>query len=257
MVATAVGVVVAATIGAVLLTHRSTPAGPAQAAQALRAALGTARRAGNFHYRAVATQGNQSQVIVGDATPDGGRQQVTFGTQRFSLVLVGKTVYFQGNAAAVEGQLGLAPPVASAEANHWISLQPGDPPYATVEPGITTASALAQVSFDPATMTTSTAGGRSVRRIVGVPSTSGSSAGTPAAPVAGRAGLQVDVASGLPTVFSTVVTAGQGQQSSTIRFSRWHERVRVAVPPGPVTYASLPAPTLQPVPGAGGPTLIA
>src|ERR1700730_12437087 len=72
-------------------------------------AISAPRASNGFHYVAVST-GGAAQTIVGDAGQSGGRQAITFvsnfGTEQFTLLLVGPTVYFQGNVPALEDQLG-------------------------------------------------------------------------------------------------------------------------------------------------------
>ena len=110
-------------------------------------ALSATRSSNGFHYVAVST-GGYAQTIVGDAGQTGGRQAITlvahYGTEQFTLLLVGPTVYFQGNIPAVEDQLGVTAATAAGVAGKWVSVVNGDGgphgPYSVLQPGITTGS---------------------------------------------------------------------------------------------------------------------
>ena len=92
--------------------------GSAAEARALyQQAVASTRASTGFHYVAVSA-GGYPQTIVGDAGQSGGSQAITFdsnyGAEQFTLLLVGTTVYFQGNVPAIEDQLGVS--AASARA---------------------------------------------------------------------------------------------------------------------------------------------
>src|ERR1039457_5952248 len=138
----ATGIVAAAIgVGGVLLV------GHIQASPSARAlyqqAIAATRASNGFHYVAVSS-GLDAQTIVGDAGQTGGRQAITFvsnfGTEQFTLLLVGNTVYFQGNIPAVEDQLGVSTASAASVEGKWVTVVNGNGPYTVLQPGITAAS---------------------------------------------------------------------------------------------------------------------
>ena len=139
-----------------------------------------------FHYVAVST-GGDAQTIVGDAGLTNGRQAITFvsnyGTEQFTLLLVGTTVYFQGNTPALEDQLGVSAATAPNLQNKWISVVDGDGgaqgPYSVLQPGITSSSQASQMPLSAQSSAKLTTGGLSAIRISGiVPATANLPAGT-------------------------------------------------------------------------------
>ena len=92
---------------------------------------------------------------MGDAGQAGGRQAITvrlpsnFGTEQFTLLLVGGTVYFQGNTPAVEDQLGVTPATATAVVGKWVLVKTTDGPYHVLQPGITTSSQASELTLTP------------------------------------------------------------------------------------------------------------
>jgi hypothetical protein len=224
-------------------TTAPTAQGTSSAGQLLQAALAAARRSGSFHYVSVSSstgpQGG-TQRTVGDAGPDGGRQVITDGNQRFTVVVTGTSCYIEGNAAALTANLGLSATTAAAHAGRWISLAPADPPYAAVYAAVTASSALA----DNITMTArqerpvTTAGRRRIRTVVGV-ITPVHVAGQTIA-IKGTATLAVAVASHLPIRYAQRGTVDRQRTTSELTFSRWGERVTVTAPTGAVPYSSLP-----------------
>ncbi len=94
------------------MPHRvptSPTAATLRAEELYQQALNTIAAASGFHYVAIFPG---TETIVGDAGRALGRQVVTFkstyGLEAFELLIVSNgTLYFQGNAAAVEDQLGV------------------------------------------------------------------------------------------------------------------------------------------------------
>lgn len=202
-------------------------------------ALAATRATTGFHYVAVTAGGGADQRIVGDAAPDGGTQVITFdsnyGAEQFTLVLASGTVYFQGNAAALEDQLGVAPAASPGLQGKWISVSAGDGPYNVLAPGITIADQVQQLALMP-TSATAVKGpdGTAATRILGtVPPQNGSPAGT------GR--LDVPAGTYLPISFASTVTGGGGTVTSTTTFSGWGTPASVAIPPGAVAWSTLGA----------------
>jgi hypothetical protein len=255
-------VVVAAAVGipAALLTRgshssasgraSSTPGATFPTASAMavyQQALAATRATTGFHYVAVTAGGGADQRIVGDAAPNGGTQVITFdsnyGAEQFTLVLASGTVYFQGNAPALEDQLGVAPATAPGLQGKWISVSTSDGPYNVLAPGITIADQVQQLALMPTSAAAVKApDGTAATRILGtVPPQNGSPAGT------GR--LDVSASPYLPISFASTVTDGGGTVTSTTTFSGWGTSPSVATPSGAVAWSTLGA---SPPPGGFG-----
>ena len=246
-------VVAVVATGVVLLVNPGGSSGPAAAKAAVSRALAAAKRAGSFHYVSESSGANVNQTIVGDAGVATGHQYITLGKGQghFTLVLVGRTVYFKGDAAAVSSQLGVTAASAGSVAGRWVAVTAGDAPYSTLEPGITVASALSQIAFTARRVSSATLDGHAVKRIDGsVPSTPGTNASATAA-------LYVDQATGLPLRFEEQVTSGTTHQGFTITFSHWREHVAETAPSGAVPYSSLPTTGRAPSGGAPVPSFSA
>ena len=152
-----------------------TNAGAAQARALYQQAIAATRASNGFHYVAVSS-GLDAQTIVGDAGQTGGRQAITyvsnFGTEQFTLLLVGNTVYFQGNIPAVEDQLGVSTATAAGVEGKWVTVVSGDGgpkgPYSVLQPGITTASQATELPLTPASSASVTDAGGIATRLSGV-----------------------------------------------------------------------------------------
>src|ERR1700682_2689621 len=122
--------------GGKLTPHPST----SRASALYQRALSTIGGAAGFTYVSEST-GTLSETIAGVAGQLGGRQDITFnssyGSEHFTLLLVGATVYFQGNTPAIEDQLGVAAAGAPALAGKWVSVVTGNGPYGVLQLGIT------------------------------------------------------------------------------------------------------------------------
>jgi hypothetical protein len=222
------------------------------ARQLLQSSLAAARRRNAFHYVAVSSlsgSGGSTQRTVGDAGPSSGRQVITAGKQKFTVIVIGKACYIKGNAAALTANLGLPAASATAHAGQWISLAAGDAPYAAVYAAVTASSALTDnVTVQPETvLPTSSVDGHRVETVSGAiaPITIG---GTKVAPK-GTATLAVRAAAPhLPVRYTERGTEGHGTTRSTVTFSRWGTQVPVSAPAGAVTYASLGVSSVPPTP---------
>jgi len=205
-------------------------------AQLLNEALTAAGAANAFHYRAVWRSDGFSQVVVGDARPSSGSESVSVGGDRFSVVLTGPEAYFDGDATALRDQLGLPEATASADAGRWISLQPSDGPFPSIEEGVTTSAALAQVLMAPLVASPAhRTDGVLLSRITGrIPH---------GQVLAGSALLDLMSRSKLPAAYSAHGSDGGQPWSSTIAFSRWGKPVAVTAPAGALPFASLPGST--------------
>ena len=219
----------------------------AAAARALyQQALVTTRGSSGFHYVAVSA-GPAAQNIVGDAGRDGGRQVITFdsthGTEHFTLVLVGGSVYFQGDTPALEDQLGVPAAKAPSLQNKWVSVSRGDGPYSILQPGITVADQAQEVALVPAsTARVATTGGVAATRILG---TVPPQQGAPAA----AAHLDIAPASHLPIAYAATVTVDGVAATSTTTFSGWGTAPSVSAPSGAIAWSTVGA---SPPPGGYG-----
>ncbi len=228
----------------------TTPANPGEAAAAnalFQKALATMAAATGFHYTITST-GASAESFVGDAGPAGGRQTITlttaYGAEQFDLVLVSGTVYFRGNAPALEDQLGVPTAKAAALVDKWISVVSGNGPYSTAEVGITTASiastsgADSDIQLTPAASgPATTVSGTAVTRITGT------------IPGQGTAFLDVLPTSNIPVDYQSIISGGGVTENTTMTFSQWGTAVPVTVPAGAVAWSTLGA---SPPPGGYG-----
>jgi hypothetical protein len=225
-------------IGLAATQSRRVPApGPVQL---LHEALTAAGASDAFHYRAVWRADGVSQTVVGDARSSSGSESVSVGGDRFTVVYTGEEAYFEGGSAALRDQLGLAAPTASVDAGKWISLQPSDGPYPSIEEGVTTSAALAQVLIAPsATSPAHQTNGVLLSRITGrIPH---------GRVVTGWARLDLVSRSKLPATYAAHGSGGAQSWSSTITFSRWGENNAIEAPAVALPFASLQG--AAPLPG--------
>jgi hypothetical protein len=231
----------------------TTPANPATtAANALyQKAIATMSAATGFHYTLTAT-GPDSETFVGDAEPTGGHQSITFnasyGAEHFNLVLVGATVYFQGNAPAIEDQLGVPAATAPALVNKWVSVVTGNGPYSVLQPGITVADQQTEVPMvATGTSPATTAAGTAVTRITG---TTPAQNGVPA----GMVFFDVLPTSNIPVDYQSTLSANGVVQTTSVTFSQWGTAVALAAPSGAVAWSTLGASAPPGGYGSGGAT---
>jgi hypothetical protein len=230
-----------------------------EAARLAAGALAAARAAGSFHYVSSSSSDRVRQLTVGDAGPSSGRQVITLNGDTFNVLVIGSTAYFQGDATAMVENLSVPASVAQAHAGQWISLVSGDDPYESVYAAVTTSDALHDsITFSPRSVvaTPAIAGQRATAvqgRVRLLPGESGT--------VKGTGTLYLSASGHLPLRYVERGTLrGSGGTVTPldfrIDFSAWAEVVRVTVPAGAVTYASLGVP---PGTGAGSPptTLVA
>lgn len=212
------------------------PAAASEAAAAYRQAISAMRASAGFHYVAVTTGTNQR--ITGDAGQAGGRQLITvtssYGDEQFTLILVAGTVYFQGNAPAVEDQLGVAASGAASLSGRWVSVVSGDGPYTVLAPGITVADQAQETALVPTSSSSLTSGGRTLTRLSGtVPPQQGAPPGT------GHLDIAPD--SHLPASYVSLISAGGATLTSTVTFSGWGTAPVVTAPSGAVAWSTLGA----------------
>jgi len=230
---------------AVAFATRSQPSAPsggapapdpstAQASALYQRALSTTRGAAGFKYVSVST-GTLNETIAGVAGQLGGRQDITFnssyGSEHFTLLLVGATVYFQGNTPAIEDQLGVAPTGAPKLAGTWVSVVTGNGPYDVLQPGITTADQAQppQITLVPTSTTRmTTSDGTAVTRILGT---------LPTEP--GTAHLDIATGSGIPLSYVARSTANGRTATTTTTYSQWGTAPSVSAPSGAVAWSTL------------------
>jgi hypothetical protein len=225
-------------------------ASSAAAAKALfNKAVAATGASDGFHYVGTTT-GLEAQTIVGDAGPATGDQQITFvssyGTEQFTLELVGTTVYFKGNAPAAEDQLGVTTATVAAVAGKWVSVQSGNGgvhgPYSVLQPGITTKSQAEEMTLTATSTAKVTTAGGAATKISGiVPPTQGLPAGS--------GSLVVASGTNLPITYTSTVSAGGDTLVFTTTFANWGTAPSVTAPTGAVAWTTL---TTAPPPGGYG-----
>jgi len=205
-----------------------------------RSALAATIQRGSFHYVSEFTSQGQTQRTVGDAGPSSGKQVITIGTDTFTVLVIGTACYFQGNERQIVEQLGLPIAVAAAHSGQWISLAPGDAPYASVYVAVTTRSALdTNVVFAPhQQLGPSTRAGYPVLGITG-PMTNETVEGQTQR-AQGTADLYVTTSRPhLPVLYTENGKIDKVASKLAMTFSKWGEAVSVSAPSGAVSYASL------------------
>jgi hypothetical protein len=224
-------------------------AGAAGARALYLQAVAATRASTGFHYVAVSA-GGFPQTIVGDAAQSGGRQVITVdsnvGAEQFTLLLVGTTVYFQGNVPALQDQLGVAAASAPKVEFKWVSVLPGNGPYGVLQPGITASSQSTQMPLTPESSAKAiAAGGVAATRISGVvPPANTLPAGTGSLVIASRTDL--------PISYTSTVSGGGVVLSFTTTFSAWGSAPSVSAPTGAIAWSSLTTAMPQGGYGAGG-----
>jgi hypothetical protein len=186
--------------------------------------------------------GTLNETIAGVAGQLGGRQDISFnssyGSEHFTLLLVGSTVYFQGNTPAIEDQLGVAPAGAAKLAGTWVSVVTGNGPYGVLQPGITTADQAQQMPLAPTSTTRVTTNGVTATRILGT---------IPTQP--GNAHLDITTGSGIPLSYVTRSTFNGRTATTTTTYSQWGTAPSVSAPSGAVAWSTL---VTSPPPGGYG-----
>jgi hypothetical protein len=256
-----IGAVGGVSVAFLTRTHTETPAGggaptglptnapPSPALALYQQALATMRAAAGFHYVNAST-GPEPETITGDAGVSSGRQDITFtasfGAEHFTLLLVGGTVYFQGNTAAVEDQLGVVTADAAKVQSRWVSVVSGDGPYTVLQPGITVADQVTELQFVPvSTQHVTTSAGMIATSIRGsIPASGGGPASI--------ARLDVLSTSNIPVEYDSSFTVSGATITSTTAFSAWGTAPTVAAPTGSVAWSTLVTATPPGGYGSGG-----
>jgi hypothetical protein len=218
-------------------TSTTTATRPANAKALLAASLAAARSQRTVHFSATSTVGSESITIVADVASTKGQEAITVTsgghTGHVSARLVKKVAYFRGDAAGLEGYLGLPSTLAPKYANRWISFEPSDQYYKTVSQAMTISSAVGQISVKTPVSTgpTSTVNGSAAIGITGTTTSLGSK---------GPAALYVPAQGSLLPLRYT----GQGKEqkqkaTGEVDFSNWGESFSVVAPAKAVRSSSV------------------
>lgn len=220
----------------------------AQARALYQQSLAAMRSSAGFHYVAESGGVGPSQSIIGDAGRSGGRQDITIsataGQERFTLILAGGVVYFQGNVAALEDQLGVPAAGAPSVQGKWVSVSNQDGPYSVVAPGITIADQVQETALTPTSATAVGTGGRATRIRGSVPAQAGAPGGT--------GHLDVAAGSHLPLSYVSTLSLSGATATTTTTFSRWGTASAPAAPGGAVAWSTLGASAPPGGYGSGG-----
>jgi hypothetical protein len=221
-----------------------------QASALYQRVLTITRGAAGFEYVSVST-GAQSETIAGVAGQAAGRQVITFnssyGSESFTLLLSGATVYFQGNTPAIEDQIGVSAANAPKLAGKWVSVVSRDGPYSVLQPGITVGDQAQEMPLVPTSVARlTTAAGLPATRILGtIPAQPGAAAQT--------AHLDATTSSGIPLSYATSFRLGNGTTASTTTtYSQWGTAPSVSVPAAAVAWSTLATTTPPGGYGSGG-----
>ena len=227
------------------MTGSGSSATSSQASTLFSQAMTAAGNSAGVHYASQWTGGGAPTTFSGDAGQNDGTQVVTeptdFGTEQYDVVLAAdQTLYVEGNAAALEDELGVTAAAAPGLAGKWISLQTADAPYNEEEGGLTVDSEVGIPGFKAgSTEPVTGAGGTTLTRIEGtVPAGDGFPAAT----------VQVDISPATDLPVTIVVSYGDSGVD-TIAYSQWGTAPSVTVPSGAVAWSSLA--TSEPPDGYG------
>jgi hypothetical protein len=238
----------------------STATSPA-ARDLLHSALQAAGKIDSFHYVAsssLAGPNGGSSRTVGDAGPDSGRQVITSGTQKFTVLVIGSACYLKGNASALVANLNFSASDAVTHASQWISLARTDTPYASVYAAVTAPAAINEnITVVPqGQLPPTTVGGRRVQTVTGAIGAVKIPGEAPTATPKGTATLVVRAtAPHLPVRYTEQGTLSGQRSSDTVSFSKWGEPVRITTPSGAIPWAQVGAGS-GPVPPTPGGTFL-
>ncbi len=198
-------------------------------------ALATVAASTGFHYVAVFSG---TETIIGDAGHSVGQQVVTFkspyGLEAFTLLLeTDGTLYFQGDAAALEDQLGVTATKTSYVDNRWVSLSNTDGPYAELAVGMTVAEQSIFVPLIPISTSSVAFAGKRTTQISGTVTAADDPAST--------ARLDIDTSSHIPLEYASTTSTSGGAVSSTVTFSAWGQVVSVNAPAGAIAWSTIGA----------------
>ena len=104
--------------------------------QIVAAAVAATKRQSSFHFVESAGEGSNGVVVVGDVGTSSGEQHVTIRDGKkvghITLLLAGKTAYFQGDALGLEGFTGLSATLSAQYARKWISVPSSNTSFSTI-----------------------------------------------------------------------------------------------------------------------------
>src|SRR5271166_6994215 len=129
---------------------------PQSGRQIVSAAVAAAKQQSSFHFVESSGSGVTGVQVVGDIGNSSGVQHVTIhdGTKRghLTLVLSGKTAYFQGDEFGLEGFTGLTPKLAGDFAGKWISIPSTNRSFPSVAGTLAVPTAAVQLVNLPGTL---------------------------------------------------------------------------------------------------------
>lgn len=214
-------VVVGTALGYVLtLSSGTSIAGdsPKQIGALMTAAV---NKAGSVHIvtSLQAAQG-KTATYVNDARSSSGREAVTFGGAKMTVLVVGGTGYLNANQSALTSLLQVQPSIARTFAGKWLSFSSDGQAYKALTQTLVLSSLLQQVTPTGAVskLSHTTVNGRSVLGLHG-------------ALPGGLTGTLYVSTSGSPLPVEVVTTGGG---SSTAVFGDWGESVNVTPPTGAI-----------------------
>jgi hypothetical protein len=151
-------------------------------------------------------------------------------------------VYFEGNAPAIEDQLGVSSANAAPLVSHWVSVSSNDGPYSVLQPGITVADQAQEIPLVPVSTQSTTVGGAAAIRIIGtIPAANGTPAET--------AHLDVLPSTKVPVAYASSFTESGTAVTESVAFTQWGTAPTVSAPSGAVAWSTL---TTAPPPGGYG-----
>jgi len=231
-----VGAVLVAALIAIPVVILTSSGAASQATSLYTRSMQLAGDSVGFHYVSSWTGGGEpTTTYAGDAGQKDGTQVIIepteYGSEQYQeLLATDQTLYFEGNAPALEDELGVAASAASGLAGTWVSLQPADAPYSDAEVGLTVASDVGVTGFvATSTAQVTGAGGAKLTRIKG---TVAATSGVPSATV------QVDISPSSNLPVSIVITYSDGTVN-TMTFTEWGTAPAVSVPATPVAWSTL------------------
>ena len=209
--------------------------------QIVAAAVAATKRQSSFHFVESAGEGSNGVVVVGDVGTSSGEQHVTIRDGKkvghITLLLTGKTAYFQGDALGLEGFTGLSATLSAQYARKWISVPSSNTSFTTIAGTLEVGTAAIQFVKLPGTLTrgrTSTQSGRAAVAVKAADKTS-----------SGSLALTLYVATmgeALPILVAGTTTAtGESARSISAKFSDWGEPLHVIAPGTSVPIATVQA----------------
>lgn len=212
--------------------------GGKSADQVLSIAVTAAREVGSFHFVDKNGSGANTRLLVGDTGTIEAQQSLKAGSGALDVRLVMAVVYIRAPSQTLESVLGLSATEASVESGKWLSVTSDSKSYNEIVKTLTPDAELdSYIPQAPLVVGTST----TLHGIPVVPVT-----GTaPAAAATGalHATATLFVSSWAPYrpvggVLTGTDVHGRPQHDD-VAFTRWGERVKVAVPAGAVPMKSL------------------